>query len=87
MAAAIVGGVATPIGTVWRFRRKPDLEALRTPERWSAPMPEAIAASAASTMLRRCFDRTAGDGPYGSYWGLDALDRPLQLVTDFALVA
>jgi hypothetical protein len=28
-----------------------------------------------------------GDGQYESYWGLDALDRPLQLVTDFALVA
>ncbi len=28
-----------------------------------------------------------GDGQYDSYWGLDALDRPLQLVTDFALVA
>ncbi|CAN5717541.1 DUF4241 domain-containing protein [soil metagenome] len=28
-----------------------------------------------------------GDGQYNSYWGLDALDRPLQLVTDFALVA
>jgi len=28
-----------------------------------------------------------GDGQHDSYWGLDALDRPLQLVTDFALVA
>ncbi len=28
-----------------------------------------------------------GDGQYDSYWGLDAYDRPLQLVTDFDLVA